>query len=168
MIRQKKGADTLYTLHTRRSSGNLFLTNEELPRVASRRREVAIWLQKPFRGKIYRLGVKASVHYKLLLSRRAELRLACRRCGTSRAVPMFAVNTGTASSPLNVDATVTAKQAAEERRGSRFVRSCFSLAELERQVCHTGLEPRTSRLRARPALQPGLLLTRLSLASCSS
>ena len=57
-----------------------------------------------------------------------------------------------------------AKQAAEERRGSRFVRSCFSLAELERQVCHTGLEPRTSRLHARPALQPGLLLTRLSLA----
>ena len=81
---------------------------------------------------------------------------------------MFAVNTGTASSPLNVDATVTAKQAAEERRGSRFVRSCFSLAELERQVCHTGLEPRTSRLHARPALQPGLLLKRLSLASCSS
>ena len=35
---------------------------------------------------------------------------------------------------LNVDAPVTAKQAAEERRGSRFVRSCFSLAELERQL----------------------------------
>ena len=44
---------------------------------------------------------------------------------------MFAVNTGTASSPFNVDAPVTAKQAAEERRGSRFVRSCFSLAELD-------------------------------------
>ena len=40
MIRQKNGADTLYTLHTSRSSGDLLLTNEELPRVASRRREV--------------------------------------------------------------------------------------------------------------------------------
>ena len=40
MIRQKNGADTFYTLRTSRSSGDLFLTNEELPRVASRRREV--------------------------------------------------------------------------------------------------------------------------------
>ena len=50
VIRQKNGADTLYTPHTSRSSGDLLLTNEELTRVASRRREVAIWLQKPFRG----------------------------------------------------------------------------------------------------------------------
>ena len=50
MIRQKNGADTLYTLHTSRSSGDLLLTNEELPRVASRRREVLIQVQKPFRG----------------------------------------------------------------------------------------------------------------------
>ena len=56
MIRQKNGADTLYTLHTSRSSGDLLLTNEELTRVASRRREVAIWLQKPFRGFIKRHG----------------------------------------------------------------------------------------------------------------
>jgi hypothetical protein len=35
VIRQKNGADTFYTLHTSRSSGDLFLTNEELPRVAS-------------------------------------------------------------------------------------------------------------------------------------
>jgi len=38
VIRQKNGADTLYTQHTSRSSGDLLLTNEELPRVASRRR----------------------------------------------------------------------------------------------------------------------------------
>ena len=50
VIRQKNGADTLYTLHTSRSSGYLFLNNEELPRVASRRREVRIQVQKPFRG----------------------------------------------------------------------------------------------------------------------
>jgi len=50
VIRQKNGADTLYTLHTSRSSGDLLLTNEELPRVASRRREVLIQVQKPFRG----------------------------------------------------------------------------------------------------------------------
>ena len=37
VIRQKNGADTLYTLHTSRSSGDQLLTNEELPRVASRR-----------------------------------------------------------------------------------------------------------------------------------
>ena len=50
MIRQKNGADTLYALHTSRSSGDLLLTNEKLPRVASRRREVQIPGQKPFRG----------------------------------------------------------------------------------------------------------------------
>jgi hypothetical protein len=50
VIRQKNGADTFYTPHTSRSSGDLLLTNEKLTRVASRRREVAIWLQKPFRG----------------------------------------------------------------------------------------------------------------------
>ena len=50
MIRQKNGADTLYTLHTSRSSGDPLLTNEELPRVAYRRREVTQWVQKPFRG----------------------------------------------------------------------------------------------------------------------
>jgi len=50
VIRQKNGADTFYTLHTSRSSGDLLLTNEQLPRVASRRREVTLWLQKPFRG----------------------------------------------------------------------------------------------------------------------
>jgi hypothetical protein len=42
VIRQKNGADTLYALHTSRSSGDLLLTNEKLPRVASRRREVQI------------------------------------------------------------------------------------------------------------------------------
>jgi len=46
VIRQKNGADTLYTLHTSKSSGDLLLTNEELPRVASRRREVMIPLPK--------------------------------------------------------------------------------------------------------------------------
>jgi hypothetical protein len=51
VIRQKNGADTLYTLHTSRSSDDLLLTNEELLRVASRRREVIIPLQKPFRGR---------------------------------------------------------------------------------------------------------------------
>jgi hypothetical protein len=50
VIRQKNGADTLYTLHTSRISGDLLLTNEELPRVASRRREVPDPGQKPFRG----------------------------------------------------------------------------------------------------------------------
>ena len=41
VIRQQNGADTLYTLHTSRSSGDLLLTNEKLQavqRVASRRR----------------------------------------------------------------------------------------------------------------------------------
>jgi len=50
VIRQKNGADTLYTLHTSRISGDLLLTNEELLRVASRRREVPDPGQKPFRG----------------------------------------------------------------------------------------------------------------------
>ena len=50
VIRQKNGADTFYTLHTSSSSGDLLLTNEELPCVASRRREVTQWVQKPFRG----------------------------------------------------------------------------------------------------------------------
>ena len=45
VIRQKNGADTLYTPHTSRRSGDLPLTNEELPRVASRRREVLIQVQ---------------------------------------------------------------------------------------------------------------------------
>ena len=53
MIRQKNGADTFYTLHTSRSSGDLLLTNEELPRVASRRREVTD-------SSTYRLGVNAT------------------------------------------------------------------------------------------------------------
>ena len=42
VIRQKNGIDTLYTLHTSRGSGDAVLTNEKLPRVASRRREVEI------------------------------------------------------------------------------------------------------------------------------
>ena len=50
MIRQKNGADTLYMLRTSRSSGDLLLTNDELPRVASRRREVADRLQKTVQG----------------------------------------------------------------------------------------------------------------------
>ena len=50
VIRQKNGADTFYTLHTSRSSGALLLTNEEQLRVASRRREVVKWRQKPLRG----------------------------------------------------------------------------------------------------------------------
>ena len=50
VIRHKNGIDTLYTLHTSRRSGDAVLTNEKLPRVASRRREVAIWLHNPFRG----------------------------------------------------------------------------------------------------------------------
>ena len=50
VIRQKNGMDTLYTLHTSRGSGDAVLTNEKLPRVASRGRELAIWLQNPFRG----------------------------------------------------------------------------------------------------------------------
>ena len=51
VIRQKNGADTFYTPHTSRSSSNLLLTNEELPRVASRRREVVKIGQKAvFRG----------------------------------------------------------------------------------------------------------------------
>ena len=41
-IRQKNGMDTLYTLHTSTGSGDAVLTNEKLPRVASRRREVVI------------------------------------------------------------------------------------------------------------------------------
>ena len=60
---------------------------------------------------------------------------------------MFAVNTGF----LNVHAPVTAKQAAEERRGSRFVRSCFSLAELERQLMSSLPEEEG----APPLLPPG-------------
>ena len=48
VIGQKNGADTLYTLHTSRISGDLLLTNEYLPRVASRRREVMIPLHTPF------------------------------------------------------------------------------------------------------------------------
>ena len=44
---------------------------------------------------------------------------------------MFAVH-AIRQTTLQVDAPVPAKQAAEERRGSRFVRSCFSNAELER------------------------------------
>ena len=55
MIRQKNGADTLYTLHTSSSSGDLLLTNEELPRVASRRREVTQWVQKPFNVAVAKL-----------------------------------------------------------------------------------------------------------------
>ena len=50
VIRQKNGADTFYTLHTSRISGDLLLTNEKLPGVASRRREVPDLVQKPFRG----------------------------------------------------------------------------------------------------------------------
>ena len=42
MIRQKNGIDTLYTLDTSRGAGDAVLTNEQLPRVASRRREVEI------------------------------------------------------------------------------------------------------------------------------
>ena len=52
---------------------------------------------------------------------------------------------------LNVDAPVTAKQAAEERRGSRFVRSCFSLAELERQLMSSQPEEES----VPPLLPPG-------------
>jgi hypothetical protein len=68
VIRQKNGADTLYTLHTSRSSGDLLLTNEELPRVASRRREVRIPVQKPFR-----LGVKP----RKMSAARAETGVLC-------------------------------------------------------------------------------------------
>ena len=50
VIRQKNGIDTLYTPHTIRGSGDAVLTNEKLPRVASRRREVQISGQNPFRG----------------------------------------------------------------------------------------------------------------------
>ena len=50
VIRHKNGIDTLYTLRASRGSGNAVLTNEKLPRVASRRREVAVSLQNPFRG----------------------------------------------------------------------------------------------------------------------
>ena len=42
VIRHKNGIDTLYTLRTSRGSGDAVLTNEKLPRVASRRREVEI------------------------------------------------------------------------------------------------------------------------------
>ena len=63
MIRQKNGADTLYALHTSRSSGDLLLTNEELPRVASRRREVTDVLQKPFMGLIY-LGIFSGMYWR--------------------------------------------------------------------------------------------------------
>eukprot|EP00964_Phaeocystis_antarctica_P072512 scaffold44365_cov91-Phaeocystis_antarctica.AAC.4 len=37
VIRQKNDIDTLYTLHTSRGSNDAVLTNEKLPRVASRR-----------------------------------------------------------------------------------------------------------------------------------
>jgi hypothetical protein len=47
-IHQKNGAATLYTPRTGKSSGDLLLTNEELPRVASRRREVGILRHTPF------------------------------------------------------------------------------------------------------------------------
>ena len=50
VIRQKNGIDTLYTLRTSRGSGDAVLTNEKLPRVASRRREVGYTRQNPFRG----------------------------------------------------------------------------------------------------------------------
>ena len=39
-----------YKLRTSSGSGDAVLTNEKLQRVASRGREVAIWLQTPFRG----------------------------------------------------------------------------------------------------------------------
>ena len=42
VIRQKNGNDTLYTLRTSSGSGDAVLTNEKLPRVALRRREVEI------------------------------------------------------------------------------------------------------------------------------
>ena len=50
MIRQSNGIDTLYTLRTSSGSGDAVLTNEKLPRVASRGREVEIWRKKPCRG----------------------------------------------------------------------------------------------------------------------
>jgi len=50
VIHQKNGAATFYTPRAGKSPGDLLLTNEELPRVASRRREVGILRQKPFRG----------------------------------------------------------------------------------------------------------------------
>ena len=50
VIRQKNGIDTLYTLRTSSGSGDAVLTNEKLLRVASRRREVQISGQNPFRG----------------------------------------------------------------------------------------------------------------------
>ena len=61
---------------------------------------------------------------------------------------MFAVGQTT----LQVDAPVPAKQAAEERRGSRFVRSCFSNAELERLLM--GDQPEED---SAPALLPPFL-----------
>jgi len=50
VIHEKNGTDMFYTLRTSRSSGDAVLTNEKLPRVASRRREVGILRQTPFRG----------------------------------------------------------------------------------------------------------------------
>ena len=50
VICQKNGIDTLYTLRTSSGSGDAVLTNEKLLRVASRRREVQISGQNPFRG----------------------------------------------------------------------------------------------------------------------
>ena len=50
VIRQKNGNDTLYTLRTSSGSGDAVLTNEKLPRVALRRREVVNSRQNPFRG----------------------------------------------------------------------------------------------------------------------
>ena len=50
VIHAKNGIDTLYTLRTSRSSGDAVLTNEKLPRVASRRREVLFLLHTVYRG----------------------------------------------------------------------------------------------------------------------
>tara|TARA_B110001452_G_scaffold232747_1_gene210208 strand:- start:196 stop:435 length:240 start_codon:yes stop_codon:yes gene_type:complete len=60
---------------------------------------------------------------------------------------MFSVGTTT----LSVDAPVTAKQTSEERRGSKFVRSCFSNVELERQLVSSQPEEETTP----PLLPPG-------------
>ena len=60
---------------------------------------------------------------------------------------MFSVGT----SILNVQAPVPAKVAKEERRGSRFVRSCFSDVELERLLMNAQPEEES----APPLLPPG-------------
>ena len=51
VIRHKNSIDTLslHATYKSRSSGDAVLTNEKLPRVASRGREVK-WRQHPFRG----------------------------------------------------------------------------------------------------------------------